>query len=89
MFVKYGATTPTTPAPRQREKSEFFFLLFICFLCVCASFSCFQKATVGRRCYCWEGPGGPGRTAARLGWPAREEAAGGRGEKGGASTVCQ
>lgn len=44
-------------------------------VCVCESFSCFQKAIEGRRCYCWEGPGGPGRTAARLGWPARGEAA--------------
>lgn len=64
----------------------FFFHLFVflCRVCLClfaCLFSCFQKATEGRRCYCWEGPGGPGRTAARLGWPAREEAAG-RGGRG-------
>lgn len=36
--------------------------------------SCFRRATEGRRCYCWEGPEGPGTTAARPGWPALEGA---------------
>lgn len=66
-------------AARSQEKFSVFFLFvfFICwfFVCVCESFSCFQKVIEGRRCYCWEDPGGPGRTAARLGWPARGEAA--------------
>lgn len=69
-------------AGSQGEFFCFFICLFFCVsVCVCVSFSCFQKAIEGRRCYCWEGPGGPGRTAARLGWPAREEAAGVGGEE--------
>lgn len=36
--------------------------------------SCSQTETGGRHCCCWEGRGGPGRTAARPGWSAQEEA---------------
>ena len=36
--------------------------------------SCSRTETAGRRCCCWAGRGGQGRTAARPGWSAREEA---------------
>lgn len=36
--------------------------------------SCSRTETAGHRCCCWAGRGGPGRTAARPGWSAQEEA---------------
>lgn len=33
--------------------------------------SCSRTEPAGRRCCCWGGRGGPGRTAARLGWSAQ------------------
>lgn len=36
--------------------------------------SCSQREIAGHHCCCWEGRGGPGRTAARPGWSAQEEA---------------
>lgn len=36
--------------------------------------SCSRTETAGHHCCCWEGREDPGRTAARLGWSAQEEA---------------